>query len=43
MFSPVSVSLFVCVLTGLLKKYLSNMKRYGVIGRNPGSNRLDYE
>ena len=37
MFSPVSVSLFVCLLTGLLKKTTDQifMKFYGMIGHNP--------
>jgi len=37
MFSPVSLSLFVCLLTGLLKKTTDQifMKFYGMIGHNP--------
>ena len=41
MFSPV----FVCLLTGLLKKLLIKfiMKFYEMGGHNPGTNRLDFE
>jgi len=41
MFSPASVCLSVCLLTGLFKNYRLNLYEifYGMVGHNPGTNR----
>jgi len=41
MFSPVSVCLSVNRITQ--KLVINFMKVYGTVGRNPGTNRLDFE